>query len=98
VGKVMIRQQGSRWPSSGRGYNTYPIIRKFYAGHHEDAPVAGFPIVVADKRALTGRAFALCDAGHTEADVLWLVEGGGVQDGNAVPTGLDLGGEVVQEA
>jgi hypothetical protein len=77
--------------------NTYPIISELYAGHHEDATVTGFPIVVADERAFTGGAFALCDACHAEADVFWLVKGGGVQDGDAVPTGLDLDREMVLE-
>ena len=67
------------------GKTTYPIIGELYTGNHENATVAGLPVIIADERTLAGGTFAFGNAGHAEADALWLVEGSWVQDGNAVP-------------
>jgi hypothetical protein len=78
--------------------NTNPIIGELYTWNHEDAPIAGLPIIIANKRTFASGAFAFGDAGHAEADTLRQVEGSRVQDGDAVPTGLDLDGEMLLEA
>ena len=70
----------------------YPVICELYTRHHEDAPVASLPVVVADKRTLASRALAFGNVCHVEANVLRLVEGSRVKDGDFVPAGLDLDG------
>jgi hypothetical protein len=78
--------------------NTYPIVCELHARYHEDATVAGLPVVVADKRTLAGGALAFGDACHAEADVFGLVEGSRVEDGDTVPTRLDLDRQVLLPA
>lgn len=74
------------------------VISKLDAGHHEDAAVAGLPVVVADERALARGALALGDARHAEAHVRRRVERRGVEHGDAVPAGLHLDRQVLHEA
>lgn len=76
--------------NNGDNINKYPIICELHARYHEDTSVAGLPVVVADKRTLAGRALALGNTCHAEADVFRLVEGNRVEDGDTVPAGLDL--------
>ena len=101
----MVRMTGQRnthvhvlGTKSDNGDATYPIIRELYTRNHENTTVACLPVIVADKGTLAGGTFTLGDAGHAEANAFWLVERGGVQDGNAIPTGLDLDREVLLEA
>jgi hypothetical protein len=77
---------------------TYLIIGELYTGNHENATVAGLPVIIADKRTLASGAFAFGNAGHAEADTLRLVEGSRVQDCDAIPARLDLDREVLFEA
>jgi hypothetical protein len=77
---------------------TYPIVCELYSWNHEDAAVSRLPVIVANERTFTSGAFALRNAGHAEAYPFRLVKGGRVQDGNAVPAGLDLDGEVLLKA
>lgn len=79
------------------GDATYLIIRELYTRNHENATIACLPVIVADEGTLACRAFAFSNAGHAEANAFWLVEGGRVQDGNAIPAGLDLDREVLLE-
>lgn len=76
----------------------FPVVCELYARDHEDASVTGLPVVVADKRTLAGGALALGNACHPEANVFRLVEGSRVEDGDTVPAGLDLNGQVLLEA
>ena len=77
---------------------THPIVRELHARDHHNAPVARVPVVVADETALGGRALALGDARHAEADVRGRVERRGVEDRDPVPAGLHLDRQVLQEA
>lgn len=98
-GNTHVHVQGTKNDSCGREDDaTYPIVREFHTRNHENATIARLPVIVADEGTLAGRAFALGDAGHAEANAFWLVEGSGVQDGNAIPAGLDLNWEVLLEA
>jgi hypothetical protein len=76
----------------------FPVVGKLYSWNHEDATVASLPVIVANERTLAGGAFALRNASHSEANTFRLVKGGRVQDGDAVPAGLDLDREVLLKA
>jgi hypothetical protein len=61
--------------SQQRLETTYPVVCKLHAWNHEDATVASLPVIVANERTLAGGAFALGDAGHSEANTFRLVKG-----------------------
>ena len=74
------------------------VVRELHARDHENPPIARFPVVVADERALARGALVLRDARHAEAHVRRRVERRGVEHGDAVPARLHLDRQVLQEA
>ena len=74
------------------------VVREFDPRNHHDPAVASFPVVVADETAFAGTALSLCELCEAEADVRGRVEGRWVEDGDAVPAGLDLDGEMSLKA
>ena len=80
-----------------KGTKTHVVIRELDAGDHEDAAVAGLPVVVADERVLARGALALGDARHAELDVWRRVERRGIKDSDTIPAALHLDGQVPLE-
>ena len=94
------RQFIGRYGTGGRekGRSTHPIVRELDSRNHDDAPVPGVPVIVADERTLGSRALSRRELGHAELDVRVRVHRGRVEDGDAVPARLDLDGQVALEA
>jgi hypothetical protein len=77
---------------------TYLVVSQLDPRNHDDPPVPRVPIIVADQTALTRRALSRAEFGHAEPNVRMSVHGRGVENGDSVPAGLDLDGEVTLKA
>ncbi len=80
------------------GDSTYPVVCELHPWNHQNATVACLPVIVANEGTFASGAFTLSDACHSEANALRLVKWGGIQDGNTIPAGLDLDGEMLLKA
>ena len=77
---------------------THPVVRQFYPWNHENPPVPRLPVVIAYQTAFRRGTLAFCQPCHAETDIGWGIERSGVEDGNSVPTRLDLDREMPLEA
>lgn len=73
------------------------IISQFNPRHHQYPPIPRLPIIITYQTTLARRTLSLHQPGHAKPHMRRGVKRSGVEDGDAVPAGLDLDGEVALE-
>lgn len=73
------------------------IISQLNPRHHQNPTIPRLPIIITYQTTLARRTLSLHQPRHPEPHMRRGVKRSGIEDGDAVPAGLDLDGEVALE-